>query len=68
MKVSSPIGDLPFEIDRLRFADGALVIDGAMGAWPARVQIYPRDIFRLLRLPLAAALIVVAIIALAWIV
>ena len=38
MKVSSPIGDFPFEARRLRFENGSIVIEGAMGAWPATVR------------------------------
>jgi len=55
MKVSSPVGDLPFEAKRLRWKNGAVVLEGAMGAWPARIVIYPKDapkLFHLVRWPL----------------
>jgi hypothetical protein len=45
MKVSSPIGDLPFKPTRLRVKEGAFQLDGTMGAWPAHVQIQLSDIF-----------------------
>lgn len=58
MKVSSPVGDFPFEADRLSLEDGNLVVHGSMGAWPARVEVGPEDVPRLIRLippPLLAA-------------
>jgi hypothetical protein len=58
MKVSSPVGDFPFEARRLRLEGQTLIVDGSMGAWPARVEIARDDIPRLLRLvpgPLLAA-------------
>lgn len=69
MRVSSPIGELPFEPVRLRYEDQTLVIEGAMGAWPARVVVEPGDIPGVLRLiprpalAAAAALAVVSLIA-----
>jgi hypothetical protein len=57
MKVSSPVGDLPFEAKRLRWKNGTIVLEGAMGAWPARITIFPRDIpelVYLLKWPLIA--------------
>jgi hypothetical protein len=57
MKVSSPVGDLPFEAKRLRWKKGAIVLEGAMGAWPARITICPRDVpelVHLLKWPLIA--------------
>lgn len=50
MKVSSPVGDFPFEARRLTVRNGRLVLEGAMGAWPARVELEPRDIVRLAQL------------------
>lgn len=50
MKVSSPVGDFPFEADRLSLEDGNLVVHGSMGAWPARVEVGPEDVPRLIRL------------------
>jgi hypothetical protein len=50
MKVSSPVGDFPFEAKRLILKDGRLVLEGAMGAWPARVELEPKDILQLARL------------------
>jgi hypothetical protein len=65
MKVSSPIGDLPLELNRLSWKEGVFVVEGTMGAWPARIIIYPRDapmLIRVVRWPLA--LLGIAIIAL----
>lgn len=68
MKVSSPIGELPFEPKRMRLRRSYLEIEGVMGAWPARVEISPADLpalLRILRVPLivaAAAILVIAIV------
>lgn len=71
MKVSSPIGDFPFEARRLRFKDGSLVVEGAMGAWPATVQVEPADLPMLLRLvpvPVLALVVSLAgVLLLRWI-
>ena len=39
MKVSSPIGELPFEPRAVRLRGNGIQVDGVMGAWPARVTI-----------------------------
>jgi hypothetical protein len=50
MRVSSPIGDLPFEPSALHVTQGRLQLEGSIGAWPARVEIEPRDITTVARL------------------
>jgi hypothetical protein len=50
MTVSSPIGELPFEPHKLTVGHGGIQIEGAMGAWPAHVQIGARDLPALARL------------------
>jgi len=50
MKVSSPIGDLPFEAKRIRIKDRKVQIDGVMGAWPAKVVIEASDVPSILKL------------------
>ena len=50
MKVSSPIGDLPFEPQTLHLQRGGIRMEGVMGAWPATVQITAQDIPALARL------------------
>ena len=50
MKVSSPIGELPFEPRKLTVRADGIQIEGAMGAWPAYVQIDARDLPALARL------------------
>ena len=50
MRVSSPIGDLPFEPRALRLRNGGLEMDGVMGAGPAPVQIGLGDAPAILRL------------------
>jgi len=50
MKVSSPIGELPFEPTALRMRGGRVEVEGLMGAWPAHVVIEPADVPSLLRL------------------
>ena len=48
MKVSSPVGDFPFEVRRVSIRGRRVRIEGAMGAWPAHVEITLADIWRLL--------------------
>lgn len=55
MKVSSPIGELPFEPTSLRYSRTGIEMEGVMGAWPARVHISGRDIPRLVRVAFAGA-------------
>lgn len=50
MKVSSPVGEFPFEPDRVRLQGGRLKLEGRMGAWPAQVEIGPSDGLRVARL------------------
>jgi hypothetical protein len=65
MKVSSPIGELPFEPTGLRMRGGRVEVEGLMGAWPAHVVIEPADLpslFRLARRPaIAATAVIVAV-------
>lgn len=50
MKVSSPVGEFPFEAKRLRVERGRMVMEGSMGAWPAKVEIEPKDLLMMARL------------------
>jgi hypothetical protein len=55
MRVSSPIGDLPFEPLRVRATRAGVEIEGTMGAWPAHVHVDAADLPALARLlPLRA--------------
>lgn len=63
MKVSSPIGDLPFEPRALRIRNGGLEVEGVMGAWPARVQIGLDDAPAVLRLLAKPAVVAAAALA-----
>ena len=66
MNVSSPVGDFPYRPERLALERGRLVVHGRMGAWPARVEVGPRDaleLARLARTPLALAGVAVALLA-----
>jgi hypothetical protein len=54
MKVSSPIGELPFDPQKVRISDGGVRVEGVMGAWPAQVTITASDLPSLLRLALPA--------------
>ena len=66
VKVSSPIGDLPFEPRELSVKDGGIEIRGVMGAWPAHVRIGPGDLpalARLLAKPAAATAVAAVITA-----
>ena len=67
MKVSSPVGDFPFTPTAIRVEGRSVVVDGAMGAWPARVSVDPADVpavIRLLPAPLLAGLVTLAIVVL----
>jgi hypothetical protein len=50
VKVTSPVGDFPFRATRVRRDGASIVIEGAMGAWPASVQVGVSDAPMLLRL------------------
>lgn len=57
MRVSSPIGDLPFEVEAVRLEGRELVVEGRLGAWESRIHVGPEDVpmlARALRVPLAA--------------
>lgn len=57
MRVTSPIGDLPFEVEAVRIEGRALVVDGRLGAWKSRIHIDAADVpmlVRALRVPLTA--------------
>jgi len=61
VRVSSPIGDLPFEPRRVRVTRAGVEIEGTMGAWPAHVHVDAADLPMLARLlPLRALSIAVA--------
>ena len=61
MRVSSPIGDLPFEPRKLQLRHGRIEMEGVMGAWPAQVQIGPEDVPAILRLVAKPAAVVAAV-------
>ena len=64
MKVSSPVGDFPFEPVRLTVGSGHLTLEGQVGAWLAKVELEPRDLVSLGRVAgLRFALPAVAILA-----
>ena len=57
MRVTSPIGDLPFEVEAVRIEGRELVVDGRLGAWQSRIHVEAADVpmlARALRQPLAA--------------
>jgi hypothetical protein len=57
MKVSSPIGDLPFEVTGVRREGRELVVDGLLGTWRSRIHVGVEDVpmlARAVRVPLAA--------------
>ena len=65
MRVSSPIGELPFEPKRLRVVGREVHINGEMGARPAKVVIDASDLPSLLKisaLPLTALLVLVGLV------
>ncbi len=69
MKVSSPVGNFPFEPERVQIGRTGLTLEGHMGAWPARVEIGPADGLRFARLvaprvaaPVLGALVVASLV------
>jgi hypothetical protein len=62
MKVSSPIGELPFEPTALHMRGGRVEVEGLMGAWPAHVVIEPADLPSLLRLARKPAIATAAVV------
>jgi hypothetical protein len=58
MKVTSPIGELPFTVLGVTFEDGHVVVRGELGAWRSRIELGGEDVpmlARALRGPLIAA-------------
>jgi hypothetical protein len=57
VRVSSPSGDLPFEVEAVRLEGRELVVEGRLGAWESRIHVGPEDVpmlARALRVPIAA--------------
>ena len=68
MRVSSPIGDLPFEVTAVRLEGRELVVEGLLGTWRSRIHVGVEDVpmlARALRVPLAAG--ASAAVAVLWI-
>lgn len=63
MKVSSPVGEFPFEPTRLEMKDSGLVVHGLMGAWPSTVRVEAADVPTILGLIPPPALAVLGVIA-----
>jgi hypothetical protein len=58
MRVSSPIGDLPFEVTGIRREGRELVVEGLLGTWRSTIHLGPGDapmLARAARGPIAAA-------------
>jgi len=67
VKVTSPIGELPFTVQRVRTGGEGLVVEGELGAWRSRIEIGPGDVpmlARALRGPLIALGVGVVLVAL----
>lgn len=64
MRVSSPVGEFPFEPVTVLIRGDRVRIEGRVGGWPAHVEIEADDIARLARLAgLRAALPVAGMLA-----
>ena len=50
MRVSSPVGEFPFEPVTVLVRGDRLRIEGRVGGWPAHVEMGADDLFRLARL------------------
>jgi hypothetical protein len=58
VRVSSPIGDLPFEVTGVRIEGRELVVEGLLGTWRSRIHVGLGDapmLARAMRAPLATA-------------
>jgi hypothetical protein len=63
MKVTSPIGKLPFTVTGIRLERSHLIVDGELGAWRSHIEVGADDVpmlARALRGPLIAAGVAVA--------
>jgi hypothetical protein len=63
VRVTSPIGDLPFEVTAVRREGRELVVEGSLGAWRSQIHVGAGDlpmIVRAVRGPLAVAGVAVA--------
>jgi hypothetical protein len=68
VKVTSPIGELPFTVQRVRTGGDGIVVEGELGAWRSQIEIGPDDVpmlARALRGPLIAFGVGVVLVALA---
>jgi hypothetical protein len=43
MKVTSPVGEFPFELTGISVVNRRVKVYGAMGAWPSQIELEPRD-------------------------
>ncbi|HEX8854194.1 MAG TPA: hypothetical protein VF752_01235 [Thermoleophilaceae bacterium] len=43
MKVSTPLGDYPYEVVKVGFRDGRILVTGRMGEWETTMQVEPSD-------------------------
>ena len=67
MKVTSPVGEFPFEMTRVTVHGGRVTVEGSMGAWPSRIELEPRDFVQpALMRALAPLGVALAIAAIAW--
>jgi uncharacterized protein (UPF0212 family) len=60
MKVTSPIGELPFTVRSVSLEGHHVVVEGELGAWRSRIEVGAEDLpmlGRALRGPLVAAAI-----------
>jgi len=58
MKVTSPIGELPFVVHGVSLRDRHVVVEGELGSWRSRIEVGAEDLpmlGRALRRPLIAA-------------
>jgi hypothetical protein len=49
MRVTSPIGDLPFEVTAVRRDGRELVVEGSLGAWRSQIHVGAGDLPMLAR-------------------
>lgn len=55
MKVSTPIGEYPFTLERVKLRRNKLVIHGRMGVWPADIEVGGSDVSRFTWIGMGAA-------------
>jgi hypothetical protein len=64
VKISSPVGEYEYRVERVRFRDGRLEVQGSLGQWETTTSFDRADLWNLLRktrIPLMVATALIAV-------